>query len=70
MGWVIAVLVVLIIIGALAVAVPAVFGVALAGIAPLLIVLLLIGIGGIWWRHSQTRVDPDAKPDQGGPEDA
>jgi len=64
MGWLVAVAVALVILGALALALPAVFGVALAGLLPLLIPVALIGLGGIWWRHSRSRIDPQPKADQ------
>jgi hypothetical protein len=66
MGWLIGVLVALVVLGALALAVPAVFGVVLAGLLPLLIPIALLGLGGVWWRHSRSRIDPQPKGDQPG----
>lgn len=59
MGWLASALVALLVLSALAFAVPGVFGPAVAGLAPLLVVVAIIGLGGVWWRHSQHRVDPE-----------
>lgn len=61
MGWLASFLVALLLVSALALAMPALFGPLVAGIAPLLVVIALIGLGGVWWRHSQHRIDPEAK---------
>jgi xanthine/uracil permease len=60
MGWLTSALVALLLVSALALAMPTLFGPAVAGLAPLLIVLALIGLGAMWWRHSRHRVDPEA----------
>ncbi|HEX2221067.1 MAG TPA: hypothetical protein VHK06_00915 [Candidatus Limnocylindria bacterium] len=64
MWWLIAALVGLAVLGGLAFLLPVVFGPVLAGIAPLLVLLAVIGLGGIWWRASRSRVDPNEKADQ------
>ena len=64
MGWLVAVLLAVAVLGVLALVAPAVFGVVLAGLLPLLIPIAFIGLGGIWWRHSRSRIDPAPKADQ------
>ncbi|HSK93696.1 MAG TPA: hypothetical protein VLA76_06525 [Candidatus Angelobacter sp.] len=64
MGWLVSALLAMLIVSVLALAIPTLFGPAVAGLAPLLVVVAIIGLGGIWWRHSQGRVDADA-PRQG-----
>ena len=59
MEWIVWTLLLLVVLGLLAAIVPPVFGVALAGLAPLFLVLFVIGIGAIWWRHSRRRIDPE-----------
>ena len=59
MGWLTSALVALLLVSALALAMPTLFGPAVAGLAPLLVVLALIGLGAMWWRHSRHRVDPE-----------
>ncbi len=66
MGWIIAALVAALVLGLLAFVVPVVFGPILAGLAPLLVVIAVIGLGGVWWRHSRSRIDPKPKGDQPG----
>ncbi len=58
MGWLISALIALLVLSALAIVSPAIFGPAVAGLAPLLIVVAVIGLGAVWWRGSQRRVDP------------
>jgi FtsH-binding integral membrane protein len=58
-GWLILALLAVLVLSAAAFAAPAVFGPVLAGAAPLLFVIALIGLGGVWWRRTQTRVDPE-----------
>lgn len=66
MGWIIGALVVALVLGLLALLAPVVFGPILAGLAPLLVVIAVIGLGGVWWRHSRSRIDPKPKGDQPG----
>lgn len=63
MGWLISALVALLILSAVAFVAPAIFGPAVAGLAPLLFVVALIGLGAAWWRHSSGRVDQQAEAD-------
>ena len=63
MGWLVSALIALLVLSALAVVSPAIFGPAVAGLAPLLIVVAVIGLGAVWWRGSQRRVDPGAEGD-------
>ena len=56
MGWLASALLALLVLGVVAFVAPAVFGPAMAGLAPLLVVVAVIGLGGIWWR-SRRRVD-------------
>lgn len=63
MGWLISALVALLVLSAVAFVAPAVFGPAVAGLAPLLVVVALIGLGAIWWRHSRHRVDQEVEDD-------
>ena len=60
MGWLLSALTALLVVSLLALANPALFGPAVAGLAPLLVVVALIGLGGAWWRHSRSRVDAEA----------
>ena len=64
MGWIIAALAALLVLGVLAIIVPSIFGPALGGLAPLLVVIAVIGIGGVWWRHSRSRVEPEGTADE------
>ena len=66
MGWLISALIALLVLSVLAIVSPAVFGPAVAGLAPLLIIVAVIGLGAVWWRGSQRRVDPgtDAGEDE------
>jgi hypothetical protein len=57
MGWLASALVALLVLSAVAFVAPAVFGPAAAGLAPLLVVIAVIGLGAVWWR-SRRRVDP------------
>lgn len=59
MGWLTSALVALLLVSALGLAIPTLFGPAVAGLAPLLVVVALIGLGAMWWRQSQHRVDPE-----------
>lgn len=63
MGWLLAVLGVLALAALLAILVPELFGPVLAGLAPLLLVVTLIGLAGVWWRRSAGRVDARPKGD-------
>lgn len=63
MGWLLFVLAALLVVGLLALAMPTVFGPVLGGLAPLLVVLALIGFGGVWWRRSRSRVDAEVTDD-------
>lgn len=60
MGWLVAVLVAVLVLGIAAFAAPAILGPVLAGLAPVLVVAAAIGLGGVWWRRSQGRVEADA----------
>lgn len=64
MGWLISALLALLVLSGVAFLAPAVFGPAVAGLAPLLFVIALIGLGGIWWRHSRHRVDQEVEDDR------
>lgn len=66
MGWIVGVLVALLVLGFLTLLVPTVFAPILGGLVPLLFAVALIGLGGVWWRHSRRRVDPAGKADQPG----
>jgi xanthine/uracil permease len=68
-GWLASALVALLLVSVLAFVVPSIFGPVVAGIAPLLVVVALIGLGGMWWRRSQHRVDAEVAGD-GGDADA
>ncbi len=59
MGWLASALVALLLASALAVAVPTLFGPAVAGLAPLFVVVAIIGLGAMWWRLSRSRIDPE-----------
>ena len=59
MGWLISALLALLVVSLLAFAVPGLFGPVVAGVAPLLVVVALIGLGGVWWRHGRSRIDPE-----------
>jgi Tfp pilus assembly protein PilX len=58
-GWLVAALVALVVVGVLAVAAPGIFGPAFAGLAPLIVVIAVIGLGAVWWRRSRGRIDAD-----------
>jgi hypothetical protein len=60
MGWLVAALVALLALGLLALAAPTLFGPLTAGLAPLLVVVAIIGLGAVWWRHGKSRVDAEA----------
>jgi xanthine/uracil permease len=64
MGWLTSALIALLLLSVVAFLAPAVFGPVVAGLAPLLVVIALIGLGGMWWR-SQRRID--AEPDAPAP---
>lgn len=64
MGWLISALIALLVLSAIAFVAPAIFGPAVAGLAPLLFVVALIGLGGIWWRHSRSRIDQEVEDDR------
>ena len=64
MGWLISALIALLVLSAVAFAAPAIFGPAVAGLAPLLVVIALIGLGAIWWRHSRSRIDQEVEDDR------
>ena len=68
MGWLISALAALLLVSTLALAMPSLFGPAVAGLAPLLIVVALIGLGGMWWRHARYRVDPEVSGDGDEPD--
>lgn len=59
MGWLVSLLVAILIVSVLAFVVPTLFGPAVAGLAPLFVVVAIIGLGGIWWRSSRRRVDAE-----------
>ena len=59
MGWLIVALVALLALSIAALVAPAVFGPVLAGAAPLLLVIALIGLGGVWWRRVHHPVEPE-----------
>jgi hypothetical protein len=59
MGWLVSALIALLVLSVVAWLAPAVFGPVVAGLAPLLVVIALIGLGGVWWRRSQGRIDPE-----------
>ena len=68
MTWLLSALVALLVLSVLAIVSPAIFGPAVAGLAPLLVVIAAIGIGAIWWRMSRAgRVDVGDTPDRAGP---
>lgn len=54
MGWLISALIALLVLS----------GPAVAGLAPLLFVVALIGLGGMWWRHSRSRIDQEVEDDR------
>jgi hypothetical protein len=56
MGWLASALLALLVLSVVAFAAPAVFGPVVAGLAPVLVVIAVIGLGGLWWR-SRRRVD-------------
>jgi hypothetical protein len=60
MGWLITALLALLVAGLLALAVPTVFGPVIGALAPLIVVVAVIGLGGVWWRHGRSRVDAEA----------
>jgi hypothetical protein len=64
MGWLASALVALLVLSAVAFLAPTVFGPIVAGLAPLLVVIAVIGLGAMWWR-SQRRID--AEPDVPAP---
>ena len=66
MGWLVLALVALLVLGAAAIAAPAVFGPIFGGLAPLIVVVALIGLGAVWWRHAGRRVDPAPEADDRG----
>jgi hypothetical protein len=59
MGWIAAALVALLAVGLLSLFAPTVFGPLMAGLSPLLVVVALIGLGAVWWRHG-IRIDAEA----------
>jgi hypothetical protein len=65
MGWLVSALLALLLLSLLAIAVPTLFGPPVAGIAPILVVVALIGLGGVWWRRSRHRVDAETTDDAG-----
>jgi hypothetical protein len=67
MGWLVSALLALLIVSLLAIAVPTLFGPPVAGIAPLLALVALIGLGGVWWRRRRRPVEPEAN-DEAEPE--
>lgn len=67
MGWLVPALLALQLVSILAFAVPGLFGPVVAGAAPLLLVVALIGLGGIWWRHRKHRVDAEATDESDEP---
>lgn len=69
MGWLASALVALLLVSALAFVVPGIFGPAVAGLAPLLVVVALIGLGAMWWRHSRHRVDAEVAGDGDDPDE-
>lgn len=71
MGWLVSALLALLIVSLLAIAVPGLFGPVAGGFAPLLAVVAVIGLGGVWWRHSRHRVDAEVtdESDEPAPEE-
>ena len=67
MGWLILALVAVLVLSVAAFVAPAIFGPVLAGAAPLLFVIALIGLGGVWWRHAHARVDAEPVEAPGRP---
>ena len=66
MTWLLSALLALLVLSVLAIVSPAIFGPAVAGLAPLLVVIAAIGIGAIWWRMSRAaRVDAGGVPGRG-----
>ena len=65
MGWLMSALIALLVLSVVAWLAPAVFGPVVAGLAPLLVVVAVIGLGGVWWRHSQRRIDPEVGDEAG-----
>ena len=66
MTWLLSALLALLVLSVLAIVSPAIFGPAVAGLAPLLVVIAVIGIGATWWRMSRAaRVDTGRAPDRG-----
>ncbi len=66
MGWLASALLALLLVSALAFVMPSVFGPAVAGLAPLLVVVAIIGLGAMWWRLSRSRIDPEDAGDRDG----
>lgn len=67
MGWLVSALLALLVVSVLALLVPTLFGPVVAGVAPLLVVVALIGLGGVWWRHGKHRVDAEATDESDEP---
>lgn len=67
MGWLVSALLALLVVSILALAIPTLFGPVVAGAAPLLVVVALIGLGGVWWRHGKHRVDAEATDESDEP---
>jgi hypothetical protein len=64
MGWLITALAALLILGVAGIAAPGIFGPVFGGLAPLIFVIALIGLGAVWWRHAGRRIDPQPEPDE------
>jgi hypothetical protein len=64
MGWLILALAALLVLGIAGIAAPGVFGPIFGGLAPLIFVIALIGLGAVWWRHAGRRIDPQPEADE------
>ena len=66
MGWLISFLVAVLVVSVVALAAPTIFGPVVAGVAPILVIVAIIGLGGVWWRHSRHPVEAEAPQEQSG----
>jgi hypothetical protein len=60
MGWLISFLLAVLVVSVLAIAMPTLFGPVVAGLAPILVVIALIGLGGVWWRRARHPVEAES----------
>jgi hypothetical protein len=65
-GWLLLALVAVLVLGVAGIAAPGVFGPVFGGLAPLIFVIALIGLGAVWWRHAGRRIDPQPEADERG----